>query len=465
MNRTPSIIAAFACALAWASLGRAASVTLTNLVNSSWGDAAVWDTYPNLPAFDGTEDVFVDARGKSYSLDGDRKVRSLTFLGSGINNARAGNPSTSRVILTSGCYSQTVGYVWSSMNIQIDDGANAVTGVWNMISGSSLNLEGNRLYGLPASGIRVIGSGSVVGMVDNAANFACSWDVDGSTVRLKNHGGALGSGTFGVRNGGFLTTLIGSTAVTLTNRIELAGGDARISGASAFTLSGPVSGPGKLMLGDSNYTQPVRLTGANISAAGGVDYRRGCPLVVNGVWTGCGNIVIRPQYNYASLQGSGTIGMAAAKSITTIYNSSYCTFIAPGEGVPHTGNGAGMIGTLTLGTPGNGNSLTFGRNSRLLADLDGAESDRLVVNGQVNFSTAAETQLRLYGTPAANRSYTLMTYDAGDGNTFKAVYLNDTLVAAPESKDGVNGTHTLVYGSTSLELVGRAGNGTIFVVR
>jgi hypothetical protein len=74
--------------------------------------------------------------------------------------------------------------------------------------------------------------------------------------------------------------------------------------------------------------------------------------------------------------------------------------------------------------------------------------------------------LTLVDGASLNGRYTLASYDAlTTTEEFDAVYYNGVLVADPTSSGGVNGTHQLVYGATSLQLVGPGTSGTAIIVR
>lgn len=452
-----------------AHAARAVDIVWTNTAaGGSWGDATRWNTYPALPTFDGSEDATIGntVNGGAYALHGDRSVRSLAIQGNKTLTLSAGTPTTSRLTITSGNINRTQygQYLYIEVPVQIDDGVTPSAAVWYTGgAGGGVFTLSRPIHGLPQSSIQKTSSIQLILQADSSTTFAGAWSIDVGAVRV-DHDHGFGAGLVRLRNS---ANILAGASRTVTNSIELTHTEASIAAANnaTFTLTGPVIGVGRLYLGASGNVGAIRLGSPSISATGGVDFFRGCPLVVTGDWTACGNIVLRSTYGGASLQGNGTIGMAASKALTMVRTSAgYYNFIAPGDGAAIFAVGAGTIGTLTLGTPGNGNALTFGQDSRFVVDLSASESDRLVVRGTVNISTAAGTQLRLYGTLGANTTYTLMEYASRDANTFTAVYLNDELVPDPASAQGVGGTHTLVYGDTALQLVGSSSKGTVLLV-
>ena len=156
--------------------------------------------------------------------------------------------------------------------------------------------------------------------------------------------------------------------------------------------------------------------------------------------------------------------MAVGKTLTTTSGSTAAySYIAPSDGTttysaPYTNT----VGTLTLGTADNNNSVTFGNRARYAVDVRPTGGDKLVVHGTVSIN-ASETQLMLYGALSGPLTYTLMEYDSLTGK-FAKVFWNDVEVTAPEEKNAIDGTHTLVYGDTSLQLVGGSSKGTVLLV-
>jgi hypothetical protein len=453
-----------------ASFSTLNNITWTNTAFSgSWSNAAVWDY---APLFNGTENAFVGgaapAYGTTYTLDGNRFINSLTFQNSETQKlfVAPGTPANSLLTLKSGnIVKGSPVYDTISAGLRIDDGANPANGVWS-IYGQSLTISGN-IYGLPQSSITVTNIGSTVLILstDNTATFGGTWFLNPGTVEL-DAAGSFGSGTAQIQNFSSVYTL---SALTVTNPLVLAGGYANFYTANNNTLSltGPISGPGTLYPGSylSTYMGAIRLGSTNITATGGVDFLQGCPLVVTGAWSNCGNITLRSAGgNGASLQGNGVIGMGMSNTLGMVYVAGYTNFIAPGNGTPlFTPTNSGAIGTLTIGTPGNHNSVTFGQGSAFVVDVTNNSSDQLVVNGAVNFNNTGN-QLNLFGTLRQSTTYTLMTYTGWDTGKFASVYLNNVLVATPTNKAGVNSTHTLVYGPASLQLVG-SNPGTVMFLR
>jgi hypothetical protein len=455
--------------LSFAAAGAALSAEIrwTKVGNGSWGDPTVWDT---PPVFDGTEDAFVGAAaasyGTTYTLDGDRHVNSLTLEGSFKTITAIGTPTTSRLILASGNVTKTsTAYHEMGPPIYLGDGASAVTGVWS-IAGNTLTLCANaKIHGGPGSLIRIQGAANLSLLTDNSATYAGDWSVEGGNVFLGNDK-ALSGGTVALGNN---AKLFVDTTRTIANTIVCSGGDAKFENNNyqTLTLSGPISGPGRIYPGKSNnYNWALKLTSPYISSTGGIDFNRTCAVVVCGTWTNCGDIAVRCSYGETSLQGNGTIGMASGKTLTTVSDTTLLLFpyIAPSDGTPaYAAPFTNTVGTLTLGTAGNTNSVTFGTRARYAVDVRPTGSDQLVVRGAVSIN-ASETQLMLYGTLSGPLTYTLMEYDSLAGK-FAKVFWNDVEIAAPEDKSSIGGTHTLVYGDTSLQLVGSSSKGTVLVVK
>ncbi len=345
--------------------------------------------------------------------------------------------------------------------VYLGDGASAVTGVWS-VAGNTLTFGSNaKIHGGPGSLIRKQGTSTLSLGTDNSATYAGDWSVEAGSVFV-NHDQALSGGTL-FMSGGRLSANVNRT---ITNAIVLAGGNAYFENNNylTLTLSGPISGPGRIQLGKSNtYNWALRLTSPYISSTGGIDFDRSCAVVVSGTWTDCGDIVLRCSYGHTSLQGNGMIGMASGKKLTTTSSTSTFPYIAPGDGTAtYAAPFTNTVGTLTIGTAGNNNSVTFGARARYAVDVQPTGGDMLVVRGAVSID-ASETQLMLYGALSGPLNYTLMEFDSLAGK-FVKVFWNDVEIVSPEEKNAIDGTHTLVYGASSLQLVGRPSGGTLILV-
>ena len=278
--------------LAAAGATQAVDIVWTDTATSgSWGDATRWNTYPALPAFDGSEDAFVGAAapsyGTTYTLNGDRHVKSLTIQGTQKTITAIGTPATSRLILAGGNLTKTSSS-YHEMNppIYLGDGDSAVTGIWS-VANNTLTLGSNaKIHGGPGSLIRKQGTATLSLLTDNAATYGGHWSVEAGSVFV-GHDQALSRGALALSNG----RLSVDATRTITNTIVCASGDAKFDNNNnrTLTLSGPISGPGRIYIGKSNtYNWALKLTSPHISSTGGLDFERTCTVVFCGTWSNCG---------------------------------------------------------------------------------------------------------------------------------------------------------------------------------
>lgn len=142
-------------------------------------------------------------------------------------------------------------------------------------------------------------------------------------------------------------------------------------------------------------------------------------LLVNGTHTGGGSYTVSAG---ATLGGTGIIDPSAGNTVTVTGAAGNYATLAPGA----------SIGTLTVGSAGSPNNVVMGDNSTMAGEVafDGS-SDRLVVVGTFDLSSALN-RLTITGTaPAAGQWYTIASYTAltgtfeqilwGDGIKFEAI--------------------------------------------
>jgi len=279
--------------------------------------------------------------------------------------------------------------------IQIDAGVLRAQDGWGLPTASRLILNGGVLEA-NGSFARTLGtaSGNVNWLGTTGGGFAAVGG--GLTVDLNSPG--AGNLTWG--SGGFVggALAFGSTradsAVTLVDNIALGASDRTIAVAdnagSPFdkaVLSGQITGAGGLIKtgagvleldGDNAYT------GSTLVSAG--------TLLIHGTTNNQGSCTVTAG---ATLGGDGAIGLAPEVSMDVSGT------VSPGAN----------IGTLTVGTPGNANTVTFADGSVLLIEMDGlGNCDRLVVNGTLDLEAAGDT-LVLTGEISKGVLYTLATAD------------------------------------------------------
>jgi hypothetical protein len=230
------------------------------------------------------------------------------------------------------------------------------------------------------------------------------------------------------------------------------------------TLNGDLSGAGQLRAGKK---QGASTAYAGLYVLNGDSTRTGTFVTeaaqiveINGTWTNSGTI----SHMKGTISGVGSIGLASGARLDvsgTAYGNSAAE-INPGK--------PGEIGTLTVGTTGNNNEVRFQVHptagvSSLIIDVAGTQSDRLAVNGKLNLGYVGNA-LYINGELEAATEYTLATYDSLAGTTtvvdeeeiftpymFTNVYYNGNLIADPLAEDAFGGTHNLVYGDNSIQLL------------
>jgi len=480
------------CGDSWSEITNFTTLNITDIVwtnttaSGSWGAAAMWNTYPFSPAFDGSENAYLGSNSASTTttLDGDRWVNRLTITktnGSAYFYINPGTPATSKLVIKSGNITETnTWHVQIATTIQVDDGTNANPNALWTVNNNSYTFYVNNIAGLAGTMITKTGSPNLQISANNLATYFGNWSLVGGPVLVAANN-ALGAGSVSITNSASLTA---AGNYVVSNNITLAG--ISIFGApvsNVFTLAGNLTGNGAVWMGAYNNNGVVKVAGANNSASGDVSlnqnggsgyYAGNLDLV--STWTNAGNVDLSTTAsNYPgggnSLQGNGYLGLGMNKKVyVKTIQTGHGTFIAPSDGTPLYPRADGNIllltngtpGTLTIGTPGNTNSVEFPSNSWLLANVNATTSSTLAVNGLLNLNFNYPS-LSINGTPHLATTYTLAQYTSRSGK-FTNVYFNGSAVANPETANAINGTHKLVYGATSLQLF--SGNaGTLVILR
>lgn len=459
--------AAYAGPVSWTYNGGTAA-------SNSWGSGTSWS--PASPAFDGSEDVTFStatiSANRTLTLDGDRVINSLSAT-SGNGFKYTVNPGFGGAItLLSGNLSldgggQSYGrpVALTNTTLQIGDGVTPVTtaifnfnnshatnrnpmeiGALKGMTGTVVSLQGNNLglfagnssaflgtfrheqYNATASSIRL----------QLAANNALGGE--GSKLVLNSTIGAS-VGTDNVYfNPNASNTVANSTSHEMDLQVDVLSGLQVGMGSgyttttpySTATLNGNLSGAGNMEVGVSiglgsvfAYGRLV-VNGENNTASGNVALKGG-RLQVDGTWTGAGNFTV----SRGLLTGTGSIGLFAGRNVSLAATGTYSSAdpysvvagIAPGD--------TGIVGTLTIGTLGNSNTVAFNNSSgasggfdrltQFIVDIDGLAADRLNVNGDV---TLGNTQVRLVlnelSTPLAAQ-YVLLSSTGSLTGTFVSV--------------------------------------------
>jgi fibronectin-binding autotransporter adhesin len=269
------------------------------------------------------------------------------------------------VLLLSGNNTFTAGLILSAGQLDINSATALGTGAYTINGTVSMDNT----------------SGNAITLTNNNAQ---SWDTGFTFVGSNN----LNMGTGAI-------TLHASPTITVSAGLLTEGGV--ISGtADSITKAGAGS---LLLSGNDTYT------GTTADDAG--------TLYIDGATTGQGNYSI-PNTITASttLGGTGSIGLGTNDTLTlTGKSSGILAILSPGD--PNT-----SMATLTVGTSGHTNTVTFAADSEFAVGVNGASNDELVVNGTLNTASSSNVLALNLGT-LTQGSYTLATYTSltDTGNT------------------------------------------------
>ncbi len=370
----------------------------------------------NTFTFAGTHDLTFSGTITDESGGSNRSYTMNTAAGLGVtfSSAMPGNRGSSQnyyrktgagLLVFSGTNSYTFRTHVDGGVLRANDGVGLPTASYLRFDGGVLEGSGNFSRSLAAQPANA---------VDGANQFR--WDGSGG---FSAHGGPLG---IDVNGGGADNLVWASTAnflpngatlmfgspyadnvVTFQDNINLNGAvrtiqvvDNPSSAADQAVLAGNLTGTGGLnKTGDG----VLELTGAN-SYTGATLVSAGV-LLANSTTSGQGDYTISAG---ATLGGTGWIGLGTAKLVDV-------------SGTVSPGN---SIGTLTIGTPGNGNSVVFQPNSSLHIELaaDGS-MDQLIVYGSVDL-TAFDT-LVLTGEASRRTTYDFLQATGGINGWFDVI--------------------------------------------
>lgn len=259
--------------------------------------------------------------------------------------------------------------VGAGQNLQFWDGADAAgngtvdggAGTWKAGSTNWTVAPGELGFNAPW-----LGSVGVFQGTAGAVTVAGTQDFD--TLQFNSSGYVLGGGSlrFGVAGGGAINTAAGITTTIGSSFIDGAGTSLTKVGAGTLTLSGTNS-----------------YTGATVVNAGS--------LLVNGSIASSSGLTVAAG---ATLGGSGTLP-------STVINGT----LSPGN----------SPGTLTV----NGN-LTLNAGSTYLAEVQGANADRVNVTGTASLAGTLRL-VPLGGSYAFNSAYTLLSAAGGRSGQFGTV--------------------------------------------
>jgi autotransporter-associated beta strand protein len=308
-------------------------------------------------------------------------------------------------------------------------------------------------------------------------------------ILLVSANNALGSGTISI--GGSAGPKLqlygsGSNSYTYDNDLVVTGGNAAIEADYNSTISGPgtvassiasgdtltlqnnssgavgtitnaIGGAGALVRGNSQAGSWV-LSGNN-TYTGTTTVSAGL-LAITGITSGQGSYSVGGAAATAGiLTGSGTIGLAAGKSLTVAGYAGSSAGNAILEPTSNTG-AAGTIGTLTVLSAGTGSMVTLGNLSTLSITVAASSNSELVVGSltvPVAFTISSTSTLALTGTFGGG-NYTIANYfGALAGTGFGTITVNGSSVGSVFTANGymydVSYTFSDMDGGTDIELV------------
>ncbi len=337
----------------------------------------------------------------------------------------------------------------SGQTASLDNAGTIYGGNGGTAASSSHGAGGVGIVGAASGGISIVNSGAIAGgLSGDGVTRANAVALFGSNNRFEIRAGSTTTGTVAVQGGGANNVLAlgGATdgSVNIGNLVASHTGFTAFekTGASNWTLSGA---------GNQNWSiRDGTLTGNSSSMAGnltfdtaagtrGVVFHQGAGGIYSGTISGGGSL---------TLTGGGSLTLANVQSYTGTTTVSAGSLIVDGSIASSSGvtvaagallGGTGVVpatvlngGTLSPGnSPGmltvNGN-LTFNPGSTYLAEIQGANADRVNVTG----AAALAGSLRLAplgGAYTFNSAYTLLSAAGGRTGAFSPVDTTGTFGA------------------------------------
>lgn len=229
------------------------------------------------------------------------------------------------------------------------------------------------------------------------------------------NGSIYGNGGFGITSYSNATPAVVSASLvqnshTFTVNSGAGPVDLTFTGSMNGNNTLTKAGSGVMVMNNSYHTNGTLLTAGT--------------LFINGSHARAG-VTISGDAN-AVLGGVGTVGGAAlcANANITLSNGTSTNSMATlAPGGLNTTNGSHVLGTLTVGSATQTNSVTFGKYTRLLVRLGAGpgSNDCLVVNGKINLGSASNTNYVDVGVTCDTMDsgdYTIATFNVLTGRFF-----------------------------------------------
>ena len=276
-------------------------------------------------------------------------------------------------------------------------------GYWNDTAPGTIAISGGTVTDLGTSSYRItlpnltFTGGSLVAALGN------NGDSQGGNYSL-----------FGTSDAAAVTTDAASTTAMIS------GGSVSIQSATTFNIAtATVSGglyPGVNLAVTSNLIpfnntiESVTVKGGGVLLLSGNDSYTGTTtidagtLYIDGTDSGLGNVSIPNSITASTtLGGTGTIGLATNDTLTlTGKSGTVLAILSPGD--TNT-----SMATLSVGTTGHNNTVTFGADSELSLGVGAGNNDELAVVGTLNTSSTSDILALNLGSLDQGK-YTLMTY-------------------------------------------------------
>lgn len=418
---------------AWAFAGSGGAGVLSNL-----------GTIDNRASITGGKGGDSNAGGVGYGRGGagaEAWGGSIANMAGGtITGGAGGNQSNANPVYVAGVGG--AGIIFRSGQAASVDNAGTISGGNGGVANSSSHgVGGVGIVGAASGGISIVNAGTIAGgLSGDGVTRANAVELFGSNNRFEIRAGSTINGNVVVQAGGTNNVLaLGGTAngtVSIGNLVaSLTGFTAyEKSGSSTWTLSGAgnqnwiiregmLSGNTTSMAGDLTFD-----TGAGTR---GAVFTQGAGGIYSGTISGDGSL---------TLTGGGSLTLANAQSYTGTTTVSSGSLIVNGSIASSSGvtvaagallGGTGVVPTTVLngGTLSPGNSpgaltvngnLTFNPGSTYLAEIQGANADRVNVTG----TAALAGTLRLAplgGAYTFNSAYTLLSAAGGRTGVFGLV--------------------------------------------
>jgi autotransporter-associated beta strand protein len=470
MKALPST-ALLAGVLSFAAFNAHAQVTWDGGAGTiNWADSANWN--PDTAIGSGTS-VRLDSNAPAIInlQNASRSVGNLTFAANATTPITLNQTTTAGLIslangnsinVESGSANHSIVRVSTTRQTTVNVGGTAVLTHTFQILSSDLSGSNQNVFTKSGTGTLQLNG------VQNNGELRGLISVTNGTLDIRGNLGVAGTGS--AQN--HTQLLSGNSGAILTNgggsAVTLAFG--RNSGrttadAADQTFAGNITGNINFQLGhtstvagaqSTNFTGNQTLSGNN-TYTGTTVVNQGT-LIISGTSSGQGNYTVRGTTGGATaktgtLIGTGTVGLSSSSNFTVGSASQ----IAGSRGLLEVGTAtADSIGSLTIGTSGNANTLSFTNNSTVEFDFNNTLNDQITVVGALAIG-ATDTRLSLDSLSFTSglASYTLMTYSSISG-TFSSVFLDGSDITSTALSGFLIGTdpeeYRLVYGSTALTL-------------